>query len=86
MAGEDDPFAREGTSPDSWTFEGNRTRQIRMGLALTPAGRLRWLEETVEELLPWVGRARAGRPVGPLDPARQRSSVKRDPDLDKDER
>jgi hypothetical protein len=28
-----------------------------MGLRLTPAQRLRWLETTVEELLPWVGLA-----------------------------
>jgi hypothetical protein len=38
-----------------------------MGLAMTPAERLRWLEETVEELLPWVGRARLGRPVDSSD-------------------
>lgn len=28
-----------------------------MGLRLTPVQRLRWLEDTVEELLPWLGRA-----------------------------
>lgn len=46
-----------------WTFEANRSLQLRQGLRLTPAERLRWLEETVEELLPWVGRARQGTPV-----------------------
>jgi len=30
---------------------------LQMGLDLTPAQRLRWLEETVEELLPWLGLA-----------------------------
>lgn len=30
---------------------------LEMGLRLTPAERLRWLEETVEELQPWVGLA-----------------------------
>jgi hypothetical protein len=51
--------------PEPWTFEANRSLQIRMGLKMTPAERLRWLEETVEELRPWVGRALLGRPVGP---------------------
>jgi hypothetical protein len=48
---------------EPWTFAANRSLQIRKGLELTPAERLRWLEDTVEELLPWVGRARLGRPV-----------------------
>lgn len=34
-----------------------------MGLRLTPAQRLRWLETTVEELLPWLGLA--GRQISP---------------------
>jgi hypothetical protein len=50
--------------PEPWSFEANRDLQLRMGLKLTPAERLRWLEETVEELLPWVGRAQQGKPVG----------------------
>jgi len=50
-------------SPDPWTFEGNRILLLRQGLAMTPAERLRWLEDTVEELLPWVGRAAQGRAV-----------------------
>lgn len=48
---------------EPWTFAANRSLMIRKGLELTPAQRLRWLEETVEELLPWVGRARLGRTV-----------------------
>lgn len=56
-----------GDSQEPWTFAGSRSRVLRMGLEMTPAERLRWLEETVEELLPWVGRARQGRPVEPAD-------------------
>jgi hypothetical protein len=56
-----------GDPQESWTFAGSRSRVLRMGLEMTPAERLRWLEETVEEMLPWVGRARLGRPVEPSD-------------------
>jgi hypothetical protein len=55
--------SEQGISPDPWTFEGNRILQLRQGLAMTPAERLRWLEDTVEELRPWVGRAAQGRPL-----------------------
>ena len=48
--------------PEPWTFEGVSLRQLRAGLAMTPAERLRWLEEAVEELGPWVGRARRQAP------------------------
>ena len=41
-----------------WTFEETRRRQMRAGLAMTPAERLAWLEEMLDELLPLVGRAR----------------------------
>ena len=37
---------------------GNQRRQRRMGLQMTPAERLAWLEEMLDELLPLVGRAR----------------------------
>jgi hypothetical protein len=46
-----------------WDFEGHRRRQARVGLGLSPAERLRWLEESMEELRKLVGRARQGRPV-----------------------
>lgn len=36
---------------------------LEMGLQMTPAERLRWLEDTVEELLPWLGLAAEGQPV-----------------------
>ncbi len=53
------------TDPVTRTNWGDldREHQIRTGLAMTPAERLRWLEDTVEELRPWVGLAsdRPGR-------------------------
>jgi hypothetical protein len=55
-------------------FDGHWRRQVRLGLALTPAQRLRWLERTMEELRPLVGRARFAAPSAAkrpeaLDPA-----------------
>ena len=44
-------------------FEGHRHRQVRRGLELTPIERLRWLEQTMEEMRRLVGRAR--KPVSP---------------------
>jgi hypothetical protein len=40
-----------------WSFAGTRRRQRRAGLLMTPAERLAWLEEMLDELLPLVGRA-----------------------------
>lgn len=39
-------------------YDGHRRDQARMGLRLTPAQRLRWLEETMEALRRWRGLAR----------------------------
>jgi hypothetical protein len=39
-------------------FEGHRRAQAGLGLRLTPAERLRWLEETMAALRRWCGRAR----------------------------
>lgn len=62
------PKAGQSTGPEEAEgfdrgFEGHRQRQARLGLTLTPAERLRWLEETMDQLQPLVGRARQGRPV-----------------------
>jgi hypothetical protein len=47
-------------------FDGHRRSQAVVGLRLTPAERLRWLEETMEALRRWRGRAReAERARGP---------------------
>lgn len=53
-------------------FDGHRRAQAGLGLRLTPAQRLRWLEETMATLRRWRGRARtaprisddAGEPRG----------------------
>ena len=47
-----------------WDYEGHRRRQARRGLAMTPAERLRWLEETTEEMRKLLGRARGAPTVG----------------------
>ena len=44
-------------------WEGHALRQATIGLALTPAERLRWLEETMATMRRWLGRAREGRPI-----------------------
>lgn len=57
------PAPPEGNDWTGWTDEDQRRRQTRRGLELTPAERLRWLEETMTELREVQGRARrAGRP------------------------
>jgi hypothetical protein len=48
---------------DFWDFEGARRHHIRLGLRLTPAERLRWLEETVDEMRLLQGLARQGQKV-----------------------
>jgi hypothetical protein len=51
-----------GEPHDPWA--DHRREQARGGLRFTPAERLRWLEETMETMRAWCGRARFGRPVG----------------------
>ncbi len=52
-----------------WTEAGHMRRQALVGLSMTPAERLRWLEETVAYMRRILGRARSGRPAGaPTDP------------------
>ena len=48
---------------DTWDFEGTRRHHIRLGLRLTPVERLRWLEETVDEMRRLQGLARKGRRI-----------------------
>jgi len=47
----------------SWSHEDTRRRQIQAGAKMTPAERLTWLEEMLDELLPLVGRAREAGPT-----------------------
>jgi len=56
----------KGIAGFAWDFEAHRRRQARLGLGLSPAERLRWLEQSMEELRKLVGRARHGRPVTPI--------------------
>jgi hypothetical protein len=49
---------------DTWDFAGTRRHHLRRGLRMTPAERLRWLEETVDEMRQLQGLARLGRTVG----------------------
>ena len=44
--------------------DSDREHLIRIGLSMTPAERLQWLEDTVEELMPWVGLALQERGTG----------------------
>jgi hypothetical protein len=56
-------------------FDGHRRAQARRGLSLTPAERLRWLEETMETLRRWQGRARKTAREDPPSPQRGSSST-----------
>ena len=60
--------ADSGTSAGEFDrgFEGHSRRQARLGLSLSPAERLRRLEQTMEELRGLLGRARQGRPNKPI--------------------
>jgi hypothetical protein len=51
---------------DSWDFDGTRRHHIRLGLRLTHAERLRWLEETVDEMRQLQGLAQQGRKIEDL--------------------
>lgn len=52
----------ESRKDDGWDFDRARDDAVREGLRLTPAERLAWLEETLEELESLVGRAREREP------------------------
>jgi hypothetical protein len=47
------------TEPPRDGYERRRREQVVLGLRLTPAERLRWLDETMAALRRWQGRARA---------------------------
>ena len=55
------PKPRTEQKEVTWDFEGTRRHHIRLGLQMTPAERLRWLEETVDEMRQFQGLARQGR-------------------------
>lgn len=55
--------SRDDHREADWDFEGARRHHIRRGLMLTPAERLHWLEETVDEMRRLQGLARRGRRI-----------------------
>lgn len=59
-----EPKGEEPREPVSMSFEAARDAAIREGLRMTPAERLRWLEETMAEMEGLVGRARPSAGVG----------------------
>ena len=52
-------------------FEGVRRRQAKLGLSMTPAQRLEWLERAMEEFRRMQGLASAGKQASP-SPAEKR--------------
>lgn len=56
--------AATGAEDGSWDFDGARRHHLRQGLRMTPAERLRWLEETVDEMRRLQGLARLGKTIG----------------------
>lgn len=48
--------------PEVWGYDEARYLAVTEGLRMTPAERLRWLEETMEEMWRLVGTARAASP------------------------
>lgn len=50
-----------------WSYEGHRRRQIRRGLELSPAERLRWLETAMQEMRSLLGRAKGRSVSSPTD-------------------
>jgi hypothetical protein len=61
-----------GREEITWDFEGARRHHIRLGLQMTPVERLRWLEDTVEEMRQLQGLARKSQALGPRRRQRQR--------------
>lgn len=64
MNGTTGPKAPAGDQVGSWDFDGARRHHLQQGMRMTPAERLRWLEETVDEMRRLQGLARLGRTVG----------------------
>jgi hypothetical protein len=61
------PSAQPVKEEITWDFEGTRRHHLRLGLKMTPAERLRWLEETVDEMRRLQDLARRGRGVGDVE-------------------
>lgn len=59
------PTGQEPAGEFDRGFEGHSRRQVKLGLRLSPAERLEWLERAMDELRGLLGRARKGRPNRP---------------------
>ena len=59
------PFWGEAPEQEAmgWDFDGTQRFQATLGLRLTPAERLGWLERTLAEMRELCGLAREGRPT-----------------------
>ena len=55
------PDTQSADHESDGTFDATRRRQIRAGLELDHAARLRWLEEWMTELIRLQGKANPGR-------------------------
>jgi hypothetical protein len=63
-----------------WDFESTRLHHLEAGLRMTPAERLRWLDQTMEEMSRLHGLARKGRPIGTAEtPAESRKTGRDEP-------
>jgi hypothetical protein len=62
MTNEKRSESREDSRQFDRGFQGHSRRQATLGLRLSPAERLRRLEETMEEMRGLLRRARRGRP------------------------
>jgi hypothetical protein len=58
-----DDTHRDRRRREDASHKRHRREQLRRGLRMTPAQRLRWLESTVEELSSWCGQARRVDPT-----------------------
>ena len=65
MTGHQPPFSGESPEQETmgWGFDGAQRFQTTLGLRLTPAERLAWLERTLTEMRELCGLAREGRPT-----------------------
>lgn len=53
-----DEAVGESEYQDDWGYQGSRRFALELGLRMTPAERLQWLEETMEEMQALCGLAR----------------------------
>lgn len=67
MAEPKNPSQKAEYDLTTWDFEGTRRHHQALGLRMTPLERLRWLEETVDEMRRLHGLARQVRRASPTN-------------------